>query len=191
MTRGMARAGDRVAVPEVKMRLAVPTLTLLVLSAPVMAQEQGSFVIDAMTTPGRHFGAGYYVTDGLSIRPSLGLGYSEGYGTSFNLGMDLRWEVMPERRVSPYATGGVNYFREPYLQQVDATGAPLANASQDLTRYGAGLGLRARLKYNISLVAEGVVMNSAIHEAPGSYGFQTLQPGAHFEGAVGLSYAFN
>jgi hypothetical protein len=187
----MARASDRVAVTEVKMRLAVPTLALLALSAPAMAQDRGSFVLDAMTTPGRHFGAGYYVTDGLSIRPSLGLGYSEGYGTSFNLGMDLRWEVMPERRVSPYATGGVNYFREPYLQQVDATGAPLANASQDLMRYGAGLGLRARLKYNISLVAEGVVMNSAIHEVPGSYGFQTLQPGAHFEGAVGLSYAFN
>ena len=173
------------------MRLAVPTIALVVLSTPAMAQERGSFVIDAMTTPGRHFGLGYYVTDGLSIRPSLGFGYSGGYGTSFDLGVDLRWEMMPEHRVSPYATGGVNYFREPYLQQVDATGPPLSNASQDLTRYGAGLGVRARLKYNISLVAEGLVMNSALRDVPGSYGLQTLQSGAHFEGAVGVSYAFN
>ena len=173
------------------MRLALATLALLVVSAPARAQEQGSFVLDAMTTPGRHFGVGYYVTDGLSIRPSLGLGYSQGYGTSFNLGVDLRWEVMPEHRVSPYATGGINYFREPYLQQVDATGAPLTTASQDVTRYGAGLGVRAHLKYNLSLVAEGVVMNSALHDVPGSYGLQTLQSGAHFEGAIGVSYAFH
>jgi hypothetical protein len=173
------------------MRLALPTLALLVVSAPAMAQEQGSFVLDAMTRPGRHFGVGYYVTDGLSIRPSLGLGYAQGYGTSFNLGVDLRWELMPEHRVSPYATGGINYFREPYLQQVDATGAPLTTASQDVTRYGAGLGVRARLKYNLSLVAEGVVMNSALQDVPGSYGLQTLQSGAHFEGAIGVSYAFH
>jgi hypothetical protein len=173
------------------MRLAVPTLALLVLSAPAMAQDRGSFVLDAMTTAGRHFGLGYYLTEGLSVRPSLGFGYADGYGTSFNLGVDLRWEVMPERRVSPYATGGVNYFREPYLLQVDGSGSPLTSASQDVTRYGAGLGVRARLKYNLSLVAEGVVMNSALHDVPGSYGLQTLQSGAHFEGAVGLSYAFN
>jgi hypothetical protein len=180
-----------VAVPEVKMRPALPTLALLVLSVPAMAQDRGSFVLDAMTTPGRHFGLGYYFADGLSVRPSLGVGYSDLYGTSFNLGVDLRWEIVPERRVSPYATGGVNYFREPYLVQVDTSGSPLANASQDVTRYGAGLGVRARLKYNLSLVAEGVVMNSALRDAPGSYGLQTLQSGAHFEGAVGVSYAFN
>ena len=173
------------------MRLAFPTLTLLVLSAPVMAQDRGSFVIDAMTTPGRHVGLGYYLTDGLSVRPSLGIGYSDVYGTTFNFGVDLRWEMAPDHRVSPYATGGINYFREPYLVQVDASGSPLANASQDLTRYGAGLGVRARLKYNLSLVAEGLVMNSALHDVPGSYGLQTLHPGAHFEAAVGVSYAFN
>jgi hypothetical protein len=173
------------------MRLAVPTLALLVLSVPAMAQDRGSFVLDAMTTPGRHFGLGYYLTDGLSVRPSLGVGYSDLYGTSFDLGVDLRWEMAPGHRVSPYATGGINYFREPYLQQIDATGSPLTTASQDMTRYGAGLGVRARLKYNISLVAEGLVMNSALHDVPGSFGLQTLQSGAHFEGALGVSYVFN
>jgi outer membrane protein with beta-barrel domain len=173
------------------MRLAVPTLMLLALSVPLMAQDRGSFVIDAMTTPGRHLGLGYYLTDGLSVRPSLGIGYSELYGTTFDLGVDLRWEMMPGHRVSPYATGSINYFREPYMVPVDASGSPLTNASQDMTRYGAGLGVRARLKYNISLVAEGLVMNAALRELPGPSGLQTLESGAHFEGAVGVSYAFN
>ena len=72
----MARARDGVAVPEVKMRLAFPTLALIVLSAPAMAQDRGSFVLDAMTTPGRRLRLGYYLADGLSVRPSLGVGYS-------------------------------------------------------------------------------------------------------------------
>ena len=51
-----------------------------------MAQERGSLTLDAMTTPGRHIGFAYYVTDRLSVRPSLGVGYSAQYGTEINLG---------------------------------------------------------------------------------------------------------
>jgi len=82
------------------MRLLGAVAVLVGLAAPAMAQSQGSFAIDAMTTPGRHVGFGYYFTDGLSLRPSLGAGYAEGYGMTFNLGTELRWETRSAHRVS-------------------------------------------------------------------------------------------
>jgi hypothetical protein len=177
----------------VSMRLLAASFGLLCLAAPAMAQEKGSFALDAMTTSGRHFGLGYYVADGLSVRPSLGVGYADGYGMSFNLGASLRWELMPHSRVSPYATASFNYLRDPYLVPYDPNGLTLTNTTSDVTRYGGGLGVRAQLMYKLSLVAEGLVMNSAFHDAviPGVGSVQTVQPGAHFEGAIGISYVLN
>ena len=175
------------------MRLFAASFALLCLAAPTMAQEKGSFALDAMTTAGRHFGLGYYLTDGFSVRPSLGAGYSDQYGMSFNLGADLRWDLMPHRRVSPYATASFNYLRDPYLVPYDSNGLLQHNASSNVTRYGGGLGVRAQLKYKLSLVAEGLVMNSAFRDStvPGLGSIQTLQPGAHFEAAIGISYVLN
>jgi hypothetical protein len=169
-------------------RLLATTAALVWLASPAAAQDRGSFALDAMTTPGRHFGLGYYLTDGVSLRPSLGFGYAGGYGTSFNLGTDLRWEILPGSRVSPYATAGFNYFRDPLLARYDSSGSLLPAATSNVTRYGAGLGVRARLKYKLSLVAEGRMMNSELRDLTGYYG---LQPGAHFEAAVGISYVLN
>ena len=175
------------------MRLVAASFGLLCLAAPAMAQERGSFALDAMTTSGRHFGLGYYVTDGFSIRPSLGVGYADGYGMTFNLGAGLRWEMMPHSRVSPYATASFDYLRNPYLVPYDPNGLTLTNAESDVTRYGGGIGVRAQLKYKLSFVAEGLVMNSAFHDGfvSGLGTVQTVEPGAHFEGAIGISYVLN
>jgi hypothetical protein len=173
------------------LRLFATVLALVGLSASVTAQERGSVVLDAMTTPGRHVGVGFYITDGLSLRPSLGFGYDGQYGTTFNLGADLRWEVRAGNRVSPYLTAGFNYLRSPYVVQYDSGGS--LTADSNVARYGAGLGLRTRIKYGLSAVAEGRVMNSELRSASGGsfYGQQSVQSGAHFEGILGLSYAFN
>jgi opacity protein-like surface antigen len=171
------------------LRLFATVLALLGVSASVTAQERGSVVLDAMTTQGRHFGIGFYVTDGLSLRPSLGFGYDGQYGTTFNLGADLRWELRTGNRVSPYLTAGFNYVRSPYVVQYDSSGSPTFDSN--VARYGAGLGLRTRIKYGLSAVAEGRVMNSELRSLSGSYGQQGVQSGAHFEGILGLSYAFN
>jgi hypothetical protein len=173
------------------MRLLAAPLLVLAVSTNALAQEGGSVALDAMTTSGRHFGMGFYVTERLSLRPSLGFGYADGYGAVLNLGTDARFELMPARRVSPYLTAGFNYQRNPYLVQFDSGGA-LVNGDTDVARFGAGLGLRTRLKYGISLVGEGRVMNSSFQEIPGSLlGQEALRPGAHFEAALGLSYVFN
>jgi hypothetical protein len=149
-------------------------------------------VLDAMTTPGRHFGIGYYVTDRLSVRPSLGVAFSGQYGTTFNLGADTRFDLLPNSRVSPYLTAGFNFVRDPYLVAYDPTGSTPGGASS-LARYGAGAGFRTRIKYGLSLVGEGRVMNSELRDAPGAVfsGQQAVQNGAHFEAAIGISYALN
>jgi hypothetical protein len=177
---------------EVSVRLFAASVVLVSLSAPAIAQERGSMVLDAMTTPGRHFGIGYYVTDRLSVRPSLGIAFSGQYGTTFNLGADTRFDLLPSSRFSPYLTAGFNYVRDPYLVAYDPTGISLGG-STNVARYGAGAGFRTRIKYGLSLVGEGRVMNSELRDAPGGSfsGQQAVQSGAHFEAAVGLSYAFN
>jgi len=172
------------------MRLLAASLALLGLSSGAMAQDRGSLAFDLMTTPGRHVGVGYYITDGLSLRPSLGVAFSSQYGTEFNLGTDLRWEFLTSRRLSPYATAGFSYMRNPFLVQYDSSGSLLPSAGSNIARYGAGVGLRARLKYHLSVVGEGRVMNSELRDVPGGYG-QTVRNGAHFEAALGVSYAFN
>jgi hypothetical protein len=177
---------------EVGVRLFAASVVLVSLSAPVIAQERGSMVLDAMTTPGRHFGIGYYITDRLSVRPSLGVAFSGQYGTTFNLGADTRFDLLPSSRLSPYLTAGFNYVRDPYLVTYDPAGAA-AGGSSNVARYGAGAGFRTRIKYGLSLVGEGRLMNSELRDAPAAsfYGQQAVQNGAHFEAAVGLSYAFN
>jgi hypothetical protein len=171
-------------------RLLVTVLAFVGLSVSATAQESGSFVVDAMTTPGRHVGMGFYITDGLSVRPSLGFGYEGQYGTTFNLGADLRYEIRAGNRVAPYLTAGFNYVRSPYVVQVDSSGSPTYDSN--VARFGAGAGLRTRIKWGLSAIAEGRVMNSELRSLSGSYGYaQGVQSGAHFEGILGLSYAFN
>jgi hypothetical protein len=169
-------------------RLVATSIVLLGLAVPAMAQQRGSFALDAMTTQGRHFGAGYYITDGLSLRPSLGFEYSD-FGASFNLGADARWELLTANRVSPYISASFNYLRSPYLTQAGSGGRETAN----IARYGGGLGVRTRITRGLSAVADGRLLNSAFRTASGTGGFgqQVVDRGAHFEAAVGLSYAFN
>jgi hypothetical protein len=177
-------------------RLFAASVVLVSLSAPAIAQERGSVFLDAMTTPGRHFGIGYYVTDRLSVRPSLGLAFSGQYGTTFNLGADTRFDLLPGSRFNPYLTAGFNYVRDPYLVTYDPTGSGSGSAlggSSNVARYGAGVGFRTRIKYGLALVGEGRLMNSELRDVTGglAYGQQSVQNGAHFEAAVGISYAFN
>jgi hypothetical protein len=173
------------------MRALFVPLVLLGFAVPAAAQQQGSFALDAMTTPGRHFGAGYYVTNGLSLRPSLGLGYAEGYGTSFNLGADVRYEFLTANRISPYLAGSYNYLRSPYL--TESVGGVVRNDPSNVARWGGGGGLRGRINDRFSVFADGRVMNSDIRNAPGSGlgSRQVVETGAHFEGALGLTFFLN
>jgi hypothetical protein len=173
------------------MRVLAASALVLGIALPAAAQQQGSFALDAMTTPGRHFGAGYYITNGLSVRPSLGFGWAGGTGTIFNVGVDTRYEFLSAHRISPYLAGSYNYMRSPYL--TDSVGGVIRNDPSNVARWGGGGGMRARINDRFSVFADGRVMNSEIRNAPGSVlaPQQVVDYGAHFEGALGLTFFLN
>jgi hypothetical protein len=122
------------------------------------------------------------------LRPALGAGYAEGYGLLFNAGADLRYELLAGHRVSPYATAGINYMRNPTLVRYDAAGVLRGDTGADALRYGAGAGFRARLKYGLAFVAEGRLMNSRLRS---TFAGPSIREGAYFEAAAGVSYSLN
>src|SRR5512135_2765155 len=90
------------------------TIVFLVLAAaaaaPVFAQHnQGAFGLDAFVAPNTGIGFSYYITDGLSLRPWLGLGYSDYSGFYANLGAQLSYEFTRSGRLSPYLAASAQY----------------------------------------------------------------------------------
>ena len=93
------------------MRTAALALGLtLALSGPARAQSsRGAFAVDAMVAPTTGLGFAYYMTDGLSLRPWLGLGYSDYQGFFANVGAQLRYEFGSGWTVSPYLSASAQY----------------------------------------------------------------------------------
>jgi opacity protein-like surface antigen len=139
------------------MRLFALSLALTTLAAPALAmEEKGSWAVDLETTPGQRLGFAYYVSDRFSLRPSLGGGYSSLNGPFADLGLDLRFELRPKKRVTPYAMAGVVYLHN--RSSIDfATGTPVPIRDPHAVGLGAGLGLRTRLTDRLSVFAEGRV----------------------------------
>jgi hypothetical protein len=88
-------------------------LLVLRMALPAAAQSapsaRGSFAVDAMIAPTTGLGFGYYVTDGLSLRPWLGLGYSNYQGFFANVGAQLRYEFAAGRALAPYLSASAQY----------------------------------------------------------------------------------
>ncbi len=173
------------------MRLAIASVAVLGLAAPAFAQQSGSVALDATTAYGRTFGAGFYVTDHLSLRPSLGFGYSGNSGAVFNLGSEFRWDFHNASRFTPYTAASFNYMRSPYLSAMDPSGLAILSDRSNIARYGAGLGVRTRISDRLSIIADGRMMNSVVRDVTNSgtlYRQRAVESGAHFEGALGLSF---
>ena len=137
------------------MRFFALSLALTTLAGPALAlEEKGSWAVDLEATPGQRLGFAYYVSDKFSLRPSLGGGYSSLNGAFANLGLDLRFELRPRKRVTPYAMAGVVYLHN--RSSIDfGSGAPERISDPHAARFGAGLGLRTRLTDRLSVFAEG------------------------------------
>jgi hypothetical protein len=91
-------------------------------------------------------------------------------------------------RISPYLAASYNYMRSPYL--TTSIAGAIANETSNVSRFGGGGGVRARINDRLSLFADGRVMNSEIRDATGSSlgGARVVEDGAHFEGALGLTF---
>ena len=184
------------------------TLALLCLAAavasPALAQgNQGSFGLDAMVAPTTGLGFAYYVTDGLSLRPWVGLGYSGYSGVYANVGAQLRWEITAESRWSPYLSASALYSHNGAVSvttsPTGATGRPDTGSGyqpysvqSNAGQFGVGAGLRRRMSQSLALFAEARLMYTTYPMGTSSTGWTTTQIGdnSRAEGVIGLTYLF-
>jgi len=155
--------------------------------------DQGAFAIDAMVAPTTGFGFGYYVTDGLSLRPWLGLGY-DSYGFYASLGAQVRYEFGAGSTVAPFVSGSALYSHSPSATIVEpgrAGGAsPQVTYQGDGAQFGAGAGLRVRLSSSFSLFGEGRVLYATYPINALEQGWSSFDMGDRTRGELvfGLSY---
>jgi hypothetical protein len=178
------------------MRTGVLLGLALATASPALAQSnRGAFGLDATVAPTTSLGLAYYVTDGLSLRPWLGLGYSDYSGFYANVGAQLRYELTSDSRLSPYlsATAQYSHYGDSGASGVVTTGSavyqPLALAN-DLGQLGAGAGLRYRVSGSLALFTEGRVMYAT--SPMGSYGLGWSTVGINdrtrVDAVLGLTY---
>jgi hypothetical protein len=156
--------------------------------------QKGTISIDAMTTPGRHFGMGFYVTDHLSLRPTIGLGYSDFSGMMVNVGADLRYDFSPDRDWSLYAMGSAYY--EGGNDPVYSSRPPTGSGYQDYTSvssydgfyYGAGLGVRRRVGDRFAVMLDGRYLHTANSVSGSSFGLYAIDGQNSVVASLGLSF---
>jgi hypothetical protein len=186
-------------------------VVMLALAAPARAQEttepapppppphepftQGTFTIDAMTTPGSHMGFGFYLTNRISIRPMLGVGTSYYGGTTFIAGADLRIETMPTNTWSFYgvATGS---YRGGEDRSYGPQGSRNLYAQQDGALFGAGVGVRRRFHDRLMVVLDTRYLHAASASLsttplPSSFGQYRVNNQNQVVASLGLSFALN
>jgi hypothetical protein len=185
------------------------TLALLWLAAavasPALAQgNQGSFGLDAMVAPTTGLGFAYYVTDGLSLRPWVGLGYSDYSGVYANVGAQLRWEIAADRRWSPYVSASALYSHNGAVSMTTTsptgtTGRPDTGSGyqpysvqSNAGQFGVGVGLRRRMSRSLALFAEGRVMYTTYPMGTAGTGWASTQvnENSRAEAVFGLTYLF-
>ena len=171
------------------MRLFALSLALSTLTTSALAgEEKGSWAVDLEATPGQRLGFAYYVSDKYSLRPSLGGGYSSLNGSFANLGLDLRFELRPQKRVTPYAMAGGVYMHN--RASIDPTGRLPAIRDPHAARLGAGLGLRTGLTDRLSIFAEGRVTRLAFDDLVNitPAGRSPLEAQTRFQAGFGFTF---
>jgi opacity protein-like surface antigen len=171
------------------MRLFALSLALTTLTGSALAaEEKGSWTVDLEATPNQRLGFAYYVSDKFSLRPSLGGGYSSLNGAFANLGLDLRFELRPTKRVTPYAMAGVVYLHN--RSSIDPAERLVTVRDPHAARLGAGLGLRTRLTDRLSIFAEGRVTRMAFDDLASTIGTDrfTLEKPTRFQAGFGFTF---
>ena len=147
----------------------------LATAGPALAQSssnRGAFGLDAFVAPTTGLGFSYYITDGLSLRPWLGLGYSDYSGFYANVGAQLSYEFTRDGPLSPYlsATAQYSHYGNSGVTQgvTTGTGYQPVVLDSDIGQLGAGAGLRYRVSGSLALFTEGRVMYAT--SPMGAYG---------------------
>ena len=165
---------------------------------PALAQSnRGAFGLDFFVAPRAGFGFSYHVTDGLSLRPWLGLGYSDYSGFYASVGAEVRYEF-GEGDLSPYLSGVAQYSHNgsvPATGGYSGQGNPSQGygstpAASDLGQFGAGAGLRYRVSTSVALFGEGRVTYATSPLGTWGTGWTTIDVNdrTRLEVVLGLSY---
>jgi hypothetical protein len=179
------------------MRRTIVSLALAAAAAaPAGAQpSQGSFGIDAFVAPTTGFGFSYFITDGLSLRPWVGLGYSDYSGFYASLGAQLSYDFARSSRLSPYLTATAQYshYGNSGFTQSSVPGTPYyqqAVLEGDVGQLGAGAGLRFRVSDSLALFTEGRVMYATSPMGTYGYGWSSIGVNEHtrVDAVLGLTY---
>jgi hypothetical protein len=169
-------------------------MALGVASPGIAQSNRGAFAVDAMIAPTTGFGLAYYVTDGLSLRPWLGLGYSSYQGFFANVGAQLRYEVASGWTVSPYLSASAQYSHSEAAAIVEpgATGGSQLALQGSGGRFGAGAGLRFRVTSDVSLFGEGRLLHTTYPIGELRRGWSTFDVDERTYGEIvlGVSYLF-
>jgi hypothetical protein len=171
------------------MRLLTLSLVLSSLATGALAEEKkGSWAVDLEATPSQRLGFAYYVSDKLSLRPSLGGGYSSLNGRFANLGLDFRFELQPRQKVTPYATLSAIYLH--HRSSSDPGARTVTLRDPHAARLGAGFGMRVRLTDRLGVFAEGRVTRMAFDDLVGTTtrGPVHLEAPNQFEHGVGFTF---
>lgn len=170
------------------MRRSLFVLLALGMSASAFAQQRGTIALDAMTTPGRHFGLGFYITDRLSLRPSLGIGYAGSSGTYVNAGADLRYDITRHGDWSLYATTSA-FYQNGGRSLYGPSGSQSVLVDPAGLQYGGGLGLRRRITDRLAVMLDGRYVHTPSYD-PGTSPFGTfrLNDQNRIVGALGLTF---
>jgi hypothetical protein len=179
------------------------TISVLALSLgaalPASAQtsNRGAFAVDAMFAPTAGLGLGYYVTDGLSLRPWLGLGYSSHQGFFANVGGQLCYELGSGWTVSPFLSVSAQYSHSDAAALAQparggTSGSPRPVTQGSGAQLGAGAGLRLRVSSDISLFGEGRLVHTTYPIGELRRGWTTFGVGERSYGQIvlGVSYLF-
>jgi hypothetical protein len=168
--------------------------------SPALAQSnRGAFGLDFFVAPRAGLGFSYYVTDGLSLRPWLGLGYSDYSGFYASVGAEVRYEF-GAGNLSPYLSGVAQYSHNgsvPTTGGYPGQGYPGEEYSStavasDLGQFGAGAGLRYRVSSSVALFGEGRVTYATSPLGAWGTGWTTIDidDRTRAEIVLGLSYLF-
>ena len=171
----------------------------LATASPALAQSnRGAFGLDAMVAPTTGVGFAYYITDGLSLRPWLGLGYSDYSGFFANVGAELRFETAAAAGLSPYFSATALYSHQGTVPVTapgpsGTSGSPMFAPQSDVGHFGGGAGLRFRVATDLSLFAEGRLMYTTYPMGPGGTGWGSIGIGdrTRAEVVLGLTYLFH
>ncbi len=177
------------------MRRMVLLLGMLALAGPVRAQSnQGAFGLDATLAPATSLGFSYYVKDGLSLRPWLGLGYSGYSGFFANVGAELRYELRVDDRLSPYLSATALYSHYGNSGTTFATTGSTAyqpiTLASDIGQFGAGVGLRFQVLHDLAVFAEGRALYATSPMGSLGTGWSTfdINTRTHVDAVFGLTY---